>query len=344
MPSHLIIYNLAMDLDSTVLASNFDWVEAFAKRFKKVTVFTTQLGRIKDIPNVKIIQVGGKSNVGRLKAVFRLIFGFLMVSMKKEEKYIFYHMSHKPAVILGLLYKFLRCRQVLWYSHSKQTLGLVLATKFVDNIVSTNVETFPLKNPKFVSVGHGIKISKFENSKDSNLESRDSSGFVAIGRVVPIKNIETMIEALQNQNTSLTLIGEISDQQYYQNLKVQALSYGVTLEHIAPVVQESLPQILRQYSFAINCTPKSVDKAILEATICGLIPISENIAVLDSTGMNKYWSEKNMNFPSIKEQVVFLLSLKNYEVEELSSKIKLETIKNNDLDMTISKIVSLLSA
>ena len=333
-----------MDLDSTVLASNFDWVEAFAKRFKKVTVFTTQLGRIKDIPNVKIIQVGGKSNVGRLKAVFRLIFGFLMVSMKKEEKYIFYHMSHKPAVILGFLYKFLHCRQVMWYSHSKKSLGLVLASKFVDNIVSTNLETFPLKNQKFVSVGHGIKISKFEYSKGSNLISKDLSRFVAIGRVVPIKNIEKMIEALQNQNATLTLIGELSDQQYYENLQIQAFSYGVTLEHVAPVVQELLPQILHQYSFAINCTPKSVDKAILEAAICGLIPISENKAVLDSTGMNKYWKEKNINFPSIKEQVVFLLSLKNYEVEELSSKIKLETIKNNDLDMTISKIVSLLSA
>ena len=333
-----------MDLDSTVLASNFDWVEAFAKRFKKVTVFTTQLGRVKDLPNVNIIQIGGKSNNGRLKAAVRLIIGFLMVTRKKEEKYIFYHMSHKPAVILGLFYKFLHCRQVMWYSHSKKSLGLVLATKFVDNIVSTNLETFPLKSPKFVSVGHGIKISKFKYSKGSNLISKDFSRFVAIGRVTPIKNIEKMIEALQNQNATLTLIGELSDQQYYQNLQIQAFSYGVTLEHLAPVAQELLPQILQQYSFAINCTPKSVDKAILEATICGLIPISENKAVLDSTGMNKFWKEKNINFPSIKEQVVFLLSLKNYEVEELSSKIKLETIKNNDLDMTISKIVSLLSA
>ena len=342
MPNHLIIYNLAMDLDSTVLASNFDWVEEIAKRFEKVTVFTTQLGRVKNLSNVEIFEIGGKSNLGRTKALYRLIEGFLRIARLKDKKYIFYHMSHKPATLLGLFYKLLRCKQVLWYSHSKSNFSLICAVKFVDYVVSSSSSTFPLNSKKFKPIGHGINVKKFISFEaDKEFQSK-RRGYIAVGRIVRIKKIEKMIESLSSGNRNLTLIGEIYDKEYFHDLKYLSTKKRVLLKHLKPISQDKLLTILANYRYIINCTPKSVDKSFLEGVISGLIPVSDNENALRLTGMDKIWTETMGIIPNLKVQIEKLELLSGEEIIKISKSVREYTIKNNNIEKAITSICRLL--
>lgn len=331
-----------MDLDSTVLASNFDWVEEIAKRFEKITVFTTHLGRVKELPNVEIFEIGGKSNHGRFKALYRLITGFVKMARLKEKKYIFYHMSHKPATLLGLFYKLLKCKQVLWYSHSKSNLSLFFAVKFVDYVVSSNNTTFPLDSSKFKPIGHGISVKKFKSLESESEIPSKRQGYIAVGRIVRIKKIEKMIESLSSKNRSLALIGQIDDKKYFQELKNLSTKSKVLLIHIEPCNHDRLLAVLVNYRYIINCTPKSVDKSFLEAVISGLIPVSNNENALKLTGMDKIWMETIGKIPDIRVQIEKLESLSGEEIVNISKLTRDYTMINNNIENAITSICRLL--
>ena len=63
----LFVYNLGLDNKSYELAATIDWINAFASQCSKVYVFSTHIGQYNLPPNVRAIELGGGSFIGRCK-------------------------------------------------------------------------------------------------------------------------------------------------------------------------------------------------------------------------------------------------------------------------------------
>lgn len=71
---------------------------------------------------------------------------------------------------------------------------------------------------------------KHANSAIKGITRSLGKYFVAVGRIAPIKNYETMIRAMSKHpgNTTLAIIGPVQDETYYENLKHLAQTLGVS--------------------------------------------------------------------------------------------------------------------
>ena len=343
MQNNLIIYNLATDLESDVLSAAHDWICEFSLIYDYVLVFSTIVGKYNLPPNCKVHAIGGRSTTGIFSTLQNLIKSIFRVLKLRGKKQIFYHMNHKAAIIVAPIFKLLGIKQILWYSHSKNSIGLKIASLFVDYCVSTNSETFPFKSRKFVSIGHGIDQNKFNNNIRRKNNSVNRTQIIASGRVVPIKKIERMIEELDGSNVELVLLGSQPDSDYSKKLEYVSNSSNVKIKFLKPIPFFRINDFYSTFNFAINCTPKSVDKAILEASMCGCIPISDNINVLKATGMFDYWEKALGSIPIIRDQLKIILEMKNPEIIKLALKISTETSNRNALHNTIQSLSKLFS-
>lgn len=341
MSCNLVIYNLATDLDSDVLAAAHDWIYQLSDLYDQVIIFSTIVGRVELPSNCKVVPIGNKSKFSLIKIVVNYIKSIFIVESLPNKAHVFYHMNHKACLLLGSYYRARGHKQILWYSHSKKSLSLRVATLFVTKCVSTSLNTFPLKTRKLVPIGHGIDQNRFyfRDSNSGNLSIPHK--IVASGRIVPIKRIEVMVDALVDSGFTLTLIGSQPNEIYANKLKQIALEKNVQIEFENPVSYEFANDCYSKFRFAINCTPISVDKAILEEAMCGCVPVSDNINVLNSTGMLDYWKESLGSVPELYLQISKLSKLESKQLSELAREISQITTERNGLATTAKKIYEL---
>lgn len=340
MSELLVIYNLAADEDSPVLAASLDWVNKFSFNFCKVNLYSSYVGRHETKSNVAVSAIGTRAQSTTLRIFFNLMRS-VKETLKNEfpKKYIFYHMSHKPVLVIGLIYKILGYKQVLWYSHHKKSLSLLVASCLVDYCVSTNDDTFPIETKKFRAIGHGIDSKKF-NFSEREYSIEQKKYFLVIGRISPVKKIEKMITALP-KTCVLLLIGGSEDDNYLKKLEKLAEEKQIKIQNMGALPFTELPNYYKKYCFGINCTPKSVDKAILEESMCGVIPISDNENVLGMTGMSEVWKIELNRIPTLQDQICYLLDLSNEKLRYISKYVSEISTHKNDLEVLIERIISL---
>lgn len=245
-----------------------------------------------EFSDYSVYEYGGGSTLKRLIAIFRL---FVMVCCIPRAKLknlgIFYYMNHKSAVWPGILFRLLGCYQVLWYAHSSKTLTLRISARVVDRIFTSARTAFPLKSDKVIEIGQLVKTSDFPLALIN--ESERVRGVVSVGRIARTKNLTKAIHLVSKfpeHLHSLTLIGPITDLQYFEELKALARSYNVKINFVGEIANEDLGNVLAKYSFYFNGTVDAVDKAVIEAAMVGCLILSENVNTLRLTGMESYWA------------------------------------------------------
>ena len=223
----LIIYNLETDLDSQVLAAAHDWVEAFAAQVDKVFVYSTHVGRTNLPANVVVKELGGGSFLKRLVGLFRLYKSFAISLKHRSNVCVFHHMSPRTLLIVGPLYKIAGIKQGLWYSHSKKSPSLKYSQVFAHRIFTSTPSAIPISNSRVRYVGHGIKSQSLLDALNSSTKKRE--GILALGRIVPVKNIELVISAISKskyKDLQLTCIGpHLSESEYVKSLTDLAMSH-----------------------------------------------------------------------------------------------------------------------
>ena len=305
----LLVFNLELDLDSRVLASAHDWVEEFADKYAKVVVYATHVGRTKLPSNVRVVEVGGGSTLMRARAMVRLCGGLIFILRNKQQLRVFHHMSSRTVAILGPIVRLLSVPQILWYSHSKADWSLKLFQSVPNYIVSSSKASVPIINKKKVrGIGHGIKVSRFDS--EEKLLSRDRSNMIALGRVVPVKNLEGALEAMINVNREVREnLGEVRligpsglDPLYERKILEIAKMNDLKVDISNSLDYSGIPDLLASSSILFSGTPISVDKVCLEAAMSGCFIISENLNVLELTGLDAI-------YPTVEIRESFSLQL-----------------------------------
>ncbi len=259
-----------------VLAFIPGWIRALARQVDHLWVVSPRVEPVALPKNVTIIQVG--RDYSRGETVFHALLNFhqTLAKLTREEQIdgIFAHMFPQFAILAAPYAKRQRIPLVLWFAHRHVSLQLRIASIFADRILTTTSETCRLETEKVQPVGQGIDTDKFANRA---AKLPPANRLISVGRISPVKNIETMIEAidiLQSQhgcqNIHLTLVGEPANDsqiEYLNNLKkmVSKRKLDNHVQFYGRLDHRDIPEKLQSSAIFVSACNSGLDKAILEA-------------------------------------------------------------------------------
>jgi glycosyltransferase involved in cell wall biosynthesis len=348
--SRLIIYNLAMDESNPSLRFTQDWVNEFSTHFNEVIVYATHVGVHKTNSNVKVIKLGGGSVSHRIMALVRLVTSLPKVVRHRSRTIVFHHMSTFTTVFPGVFLRILGIKQGLWYSHSKVDKFLRIGALNMNAIFSPHRDAFPLKDsqlPLHFS-GHGVS-NKFVQATQKNMSLRLKIQILSVGRIARIKKLERLIEIcglLESKikdRIVINLVGPFDDYEYLKELQELANKYLLPVCFIGALKTEEVIEYYKESHFYYMGTPNSVDKAALEASFLGCIPISSNNALQELTGVKSLFWESPQILSSPSQQLNYFIRLNESELKEISDTVCNTSRVYNNLSSLISYIVRIMS-
>jgi glycosyltransferase involved in cell wall biosynthesis len=336
----LYLFNLSTDLDNPLLAFTHDWIIAASDIVESVEVVSTHLGR-RNLPgNVRVRELGGGTFRQRVCAILKCLEIFFEIVKCRSDVKVFYHMTNKVASILSFPLRLIGVKQAIWYSHSANPLTLKVASRFCDFVYSSAPSSLPFSSTKCRYVGHGINFSNFPDVEA--LDETVRHGFVSLGRIAPIKNIEKLLDAISQSTVDkkqVDLIGPFAlNDNYQQQLQKFADERQVKINFRGPVAYGEVPNTLAKYSICYTGNPNTTDKAAIESAAVGCFVISDEPDTQKLTGMNEYWQTTGIDPSDLVSQINFLLDV---PIEhKLRLEISIRARERNNVKNAIDKIMT----
>jgi glycosyltransferase involved in cell wall biosynthesis len=287
----LLVLTQKVDREDDVLGFFHEWLRRFSAQCEAVEVICLYEGA-HDLPaNVRVRSLGKEKGAGRLRRLLRLCRHLWQLRGRYDG--VFVHMNPEYLVLAGWWWKLSGTPALLWYSHRNVDLKLRIAVRFATLVASSAASSFRLATPKLRVMGHGVDTALF--APRASLLRGGPWRLVSVGRLTPIKRLETAIEALAllragGVDAELTLVGQAAvpgDRAYERMLKAraQALSLGASVHFAGPLPYGRMPEAYKASDASINLAPTGgLDKAVLESMAAGLPAFMSNEGFADLAG------------------------------------------------------------
>lgn len=269
-----------------------DWLTLFSKECEKLTVISLETGVYELPPNVRILSLGKEKGRSLAKYVFR----FLKFSWEYRNDYthVFCHMSPLYVILGAPVWKILKKPIGLWYIHRNVDLKLRIAEKLADTIFTSTPESFRIESNKRNFMGQAVDLQKFRKPDDI-LTKEQPFSIISVGRLTPIKNLDTLIRATKilkdrGYNILVNLVGAAvteTDKEHEKMLHnlVKELDVRKEIAFIGNVPNNQIASRYWQNHLSLNlCPTGGMDKAILESMAAGIPAIVSNEAFRDYFG------------------------------------------------------------
>ncbi|MHA1249446.1 MAG: glycosyltransferase family 4 protein [Candidatus Helarchaeota archaeon] len=283
MNTLLITQNV--DESDSVLGFFVSWIKEISRNVNSLKVISFKDAKLNNIKNTKIYKIRKtRFKILRLFYFYKL---YLNLLIQNQFDFIFSHMNPEYIILCYPLALIKNIPIYMWYSHKHIDLKLLIALKLSKGAFTTNPKSLRYKSPKIRIVGHAIDINKFKEKKIKNNDKYFK--ILSVGRISLIKNLETLIFAMENlvnkkgfKNIKLDIIGSpILDKDYEYFKKLKRLVYEKKLQNnISFIGMVPYSKIEKYY---INCDlfvstslTESYDKVVLEAMACN-IPVITSI-------------------------------------------------------------------
>lgn len=337
----LLLFNLATDADDPILGFATRWIAALAKRVEFIHVITMRAGRVGVPGNVRVYSVGkekGYSEARRAVEFYRHLFRIL-----REDRIdgCFSHMIPVFSVLAAPALKARRVPLVTWYAHRQLTAVLKLAHHLSDRMVSINKESYPYRLDKLVPLGHGIDTDRYA---PNGTEPEEPPLLLSVGRLSPIKNLVTLVEALRllkqrGIQTRCVLVGDAPehDRLYGELLrkKVESLGLESSVRFAGAVSNAEVVPWYRRCFAHVNCSPPdhALDKAPLEAMACGKPSLSSTLGFRETMGK---WADllvfQHRSSEDLAHRVERLLRLSRNERQVIGNDLRQNVVERHDLE------------
>ncbi len=280
----LLVVTQVIDTEHPILGFFHRWVEELAKHAEVVHVICLEEGTHQLPSNVRVHSLGKEDGNGRLTYLKR--FFSLIYSLRREYDNVFVHMNQIYVILGAPFWRALKKPIGLWYAHGAVSPSLKLATFLTNFVFTSTPEGFRIDTPKRVIVGQGIDTVLFTPAQKL---TTDIKRLVTVGRISSSKNIDTLLRAcaLLRDNGirfHFRIVGiAITDTERRYETEVRQLASQLNLddsiEWTGAVSNRELPAILQQSDIFIHDgATNSLDKTLLEASLCGCIVVSSNPA------------------------------------------------------------------
>src|SRR3989344_1480649 len=338
----LLVITQKVDKRDENLGSFHRWLEEFAKHFDRVTVIANSEGKHSLPANVEVYSLGKERGISRFKKVYKFLELFSHYYARADG--VFFHMIPEFVLVSSPFLISHSKPSVLWYVHKSTTWKLKWAEKLVRYIFTASELSFRLPSKKVIYSGHAIDTEMF---KPGVTKYSPVLKILSVGRISPVKSIETLLKAcaiLRNswpRQWALSLVGGPileRDREYLSTLKKfvreERLENNVIFHGPRPYT-EILDTYRDHDMFISMSTTGSIDKAVLEAMSCGLTTITPNEAFY---GILKppYFLEKRS--PELLASRIKMLADENRPRHDLRELV----VNSHSLSRTVERIVRCL--
>jgi len=351
----LLIITQKVDINDDVLGFMHGWIAEFAKHCEKLTVICLQKGEY-DLPNnVKVLSLGKEFKIQNSKfKIFnsiKYLFRFYKYIWQERNSYdkIFVHMNPGYVVLGSVFWRLCKKKIGLWYTHKSVNLKLRIAEKFANVIFTASKESFRLKSKKLKVMGHGIDIDKFENNKNKN---NKIFKIITVGRISPIKDYETLINAIEiikyKDDLQVEIIGgpiTQDDKKYLEKLKkiVVEKKMNNIINFVGSVPNKNIVQYYNNADLSVNlCPTGGMDKAVLESMTCGVPVIAFNKTFVDV--LKKYKDYLILNHKDVSElakKIAKIIDLPKDKKENIQKELREVIVEHHSLKKLIKNIMKM---
>lgn len=281
----ILLFTQAVDQNDPILGFFHRWIEVFAEHCESVTVICLREGEHHLPSHVRVLSLGKEHGNSRLQYI--VLFYRYLWQLRGSYDAVFVHMNQIYVILGGWIWRLKKIPVGLWYCHKHTPFSLRAAIPFLQKLFTQMDESTTAKTEKKCVVGHGIDIHLFERDMTNGKPANQPLQFAMVGRITPVKNLDTLVEALQITKNALPpfqvlLIGEPiseTDQSYAQQLKQRIRAYDLEKEVIftGSKSRVELKNILQKTDLVINLTKTdSFDKALLESWAMGIPVLAAN--------------------------------------------------------------------
>lgn len=345
---NILVIPYAFDSSSQIFAHQVEVIEKISESFSKTIVLTNLIGLEEKSRHSSIVW-SRKSKLlisevtldSQNKFLYALSLIRRVNQIIKREKVdiVFYFMTDSQASVIApfVFVKFRRTRQFLWYAHKHRSFRLMLAYPFMTSIFSSTRGSIPLRGSKIRLLGQMINAEKFPLVKTSLTEPLK---FVCVGRFDPSKDLESIISVIlgilpTKPGVTVTFLGSPSNNTGVEYIKKLMKKYQHeiaigTLSFCEPVKRDNLTLALAQFDVFIHAFPGSLDKTLIEATLCGLPVVTMNGEYHEQIGR---WSADSKN---LLDELKALYSFPEMSLSEELQRRRALAMSNHSLEHWIS--------
>ena len=345
----LLIITQVVDKDHPILGFFHRWIKEFAKCCDTVYVICLQEGK-HNLPNNVIVMSLGKekrrSRILYLVNFYRFI--FKSVFIRRVDR-IFVHMNEIYILLLTPLLPVLKLKgvELTWWKAHGHLGKLTKMTRFVpDKIFTSSAGGFSIDTPKRYIVGQGIDTDFFSFCA----EGHDMQKIISVGRLSPVKHHEEVIEVVgeaKKQGLSLkaAIIGPTDEKRpdYKETLVNMIRQKGLSdqVQILSAQTQTEMRETYRTAGFIINASDTdSLDKVVLEAMACGVIPVTSTKAyesVLSPFGL----FVPKRDIPSIVSAMKYVYDMSAKGQNDLRHKLRSIVERRHSLSSLVNKIIKI---
>ena len=282
---NILWFNLKIDENNQALSFALDWINTMSLKVDKIFVITMEKQKYNLNNNVIVFSLGKELGYSRLRRFF--VFYKLLFRILRKEKIdvAFSHMNPLFVVMAGFFLKIKKIPIYLWYCHKSVTNILRLSVFLSEKIFTCSEISMNVKTRKKEVIGHGINLERF-NQLDC---IRKDNLLLYVGRISPVKNVHILIDVIDllvnngYDSIALLIVGEPTQMQRdidYKNEMIVKINDKRLNNNIRFVGKKNYCSMTKTYNEAqillsLSDTG-SVDKVLLEAMVCGCIPVSSN--------------------------------------------------------------------
>jgi glycosyltransferase involved in cell wall biosynthesis len=285
----LLICTQAVDKNHSILGFFCGWITEFAKNFDEVHVICLQKGAYNLPSNVHVYSLGKEEGKSKLVQLYRFYKVFSKIFISSQVDYVFFHMGalfNIMALPFFLIRKLYGTQFYWWKAHGHINAMGKLALRFVDRVYTSTESGFAIDTPKRHIVGQAIDVSHFVFPESEIGRKKE---IIFVGRIMPVKRIEDFLDTayiLSSQDASLLfrVIGPVGDEAYFAKIKQKCAELNLQnkVHFVGSKTQIELVDIYQKAAFFLNTSvTHSMDKTVLEAALCGCIPVTGNKAFVD---------------------------------------------------------------
>ena len=305
--------------------------------------------------NVFVYNLGEK----KIKITKYLYFSRIMFNLlrKRAVDVVFCHMYVVFTFMVAPWVKPLRIPVVQWYAHGRVDFKLKMANLIADKIVTPSKESFRIESKKVVITGHGIDMEKFRPLERREGRSRKKI-VLSVGRISPVKNYETLIEAadiLINKkgldNLEFVIAGGVpipSQKLYYEKIAklTEELRLTARLKFVGSIPHTEIVTYYQACDVFVNTSQTgSVDKSVLEAMACQKPALTSNEAFKDILSDNAgllFFSRENAE--ELAGKIESLLQMDEGDRTQLGASLREIVDRDHSIDHLTDKLVEIFGA
>ena len=291
----LLLITPKVDPNDDLFGHVHTWMAALARRVERLYVVALWESDPPLPANVRFATLGKERDADKLRWLARLQRLVGRLCLNGEVDAIVAHMGPVFAVAASPVARLTRTPLFLWYAHGHVSPMLRLAHALVDGVGTSTPEGFRIPSSKVTITGQGIDTERFRppaNSPDG------PPTILSVGRFSPVKDYATLLDAAIQVRArdgnrapsgppsppSVELVGGVhsqSEQEYLAGLRARAAKLGIDegVRFVEGLPHARMVPTYQQATLFASCSQTgSLDKAVLEAAACGVVPLVCNDA------------------------------------------------------------------